>query len=823
MAGILIQREENGEFPHQRENQWYLDRHEKITASEISGILDCNIYESRYDILLRKLNPLKDISNSTMDWGIMFEPVAVEFYEFIKKTKVYSLGLVTHNKHKWLGASPDGILLSNKLLEIKCPKFRNVFGVPLYYWIQMQIQMEVCDIDECDYFACSFHEYKNIDDYNSDSGHKDIQGSLTYNSEIKYYKFTDSYMETVKRDKKWFHNNVRKLQEFHNKIVYYRNLPNGIEHLQRDTYKNLRLKRKCSLIKLPLNKKVKYDQSVIRWDNWVSATRIRNFMMDDPIIDYLESHSKPSEYYVNTFQKCIMAHGNIFETTIIKQITDKYPKDIITVANYQQAKSYDKHIETIECMKKGIPIIFQGVLHDYNYKLFGVPDLLIRSDWLNKIFGYQVIKKNHGSSFSPKFHYRVIEIKYTKLIMCADGKHLRNSNKNIAANKGQLYIYNKILGNIQKYISPKSYIIGKSWVYQQGQNIYNGSSLKRIAIVNFQKNDKFIRTKSAKAIKWIRNLNKHGHEWSLTPPSVSELNPNMCNVDDKWQKIKKLIAHDNNEITELWMCGINNRIIAEKNGIKNWRTHKKLTSVQLGITGDKLAATLQIFIDLNQDIDLFKKEQKKLIVPNKITSNMYDWRNKTTEFFVDFETIMPEITSDLENVFIFMIGVGIIIDGEWIFKCFIADKLNNKCEKQILLDFHLYIESFKGKKKLYHWGSAENYLYSGAINRHPKIIRKISLITEWSDLLTLFKCEPIICRGMLNFSLKSVVKAFYDNMFIETNYDTDVDNGLQAMVMAYECYKNNNVQSYIMSNIQTYNEIDCKVMWEIIEYLRKNL
>ena len=76
---------------------------------------------------------------------------------------------------------------------------------------------------------------------------------------------------------------------------------------------------------------------------------------------------------------------------------------------------------------------------------------------------------------------------------------------------------------------------------------------------------------------------------------------------------------------------------------------------------------------------------------------------------------------------------------------------------------------------------------------------------------------------MLNFSLKSVVKAFYDNMFIETNYDTDVDNGLQAMVMAYECYKNNNVNSYIMSNIQSYNEIDCKVMWEIIEYLRKNL
>jgi predicted RecB family nuclease len=134
----------------------------------------------------------------------------------------------------------------------------------------------------------------------------------------------------------------------------------------------------------------------------------------------------------------------------------------------------------------------------------------------------------------------------------------------------------------------------------------------------------------------------------------------------------------------------------------------------------------------------------------------------------------------------------------------------------------MYLESFDKKynKRLWHWGSAEDYLYRNAINRHTCIIKKINILTNWCDMLKLFKTEPIICRGMLNFSLKSVVKAFYDNMFIKTNYSSEVNNGLQAMVAAYECYKNDNATSYVMNCIKDYNEIDCKVMWEIIEYLR---
>lgn len=830
MALNLIKRENNGEFPEQKTDLWSKTRYNMITASEIASILDCNIYESSYDLLLRKLKPMEQISNHVLEWGIMFEPIAIEFYNFNKKEKVYPIGLVTHSKYPWLGASPDGVLLSGKLLEIKCPKFRKIGGkIPLYYWIQMQIQMEVCDIDTCDYFECEFYLYKDLQEYNDDIKNKKVQNILTYNNELKYYKFVQSHLETVKRDKQWFKNNLEKLKNFYDKIVYYRSLDNSIKQLRIDSRKCQKRKRSNSDDKInktikinKTNKISKIDNDFINWGNWISATRIRNYMIDDPIIDYLEKYYPVSNnQYINNFQSYIMKQGISFEENLIKKFIPKFSKYIVNVANYQQAKSYDKYIETIDYMKKGIPIIYQGVLHDYNKKLFGMPDLLIRSDWINKIFGCKVINNYNKSGMTANYHYRIFEIKFTSLHLCSDGKHLRNNNKTILANKGQTYIYNKILGSIQNYTPKKSYIIGKKWFYQQGQEYFEGDSFERVAHINFASNDKFIRSKTAKAIKWIRNLQNNGSSWTLYPPSVNELKPNMCNVDDKWQTVKKEIAFKNNDITELWMCGNIHREIGEKNGVTNWRTHIGLTSETLGMTGDKIASTLQLFIDMNQESNITDKDEEKLIVPNKIKSNLYNWRKtrSVNEFYIDFETIIPEIYN-AKNVIIFMIGVGVVIDNKWIFKCFISNGLKHSDEKKVLLDFHEYINSFNGIKRLWHWGSAENYLYTGAINRHTDIINKINILTNWCDMLKIFKAEPIICRGMLNFSLKSVVKAFYDNMFIETNYTTEVSNGLQAMVAAYECYKNNDVKSYIMNCIQEYNEIDCKVMWEIINYLR---
>ena len=192
------------------------------------------------------------------EWGNLFEPIALNLYEHITNVTVYSLGLVTHSKYNWIGASPDGLIMSGRLLEIKCPISRTIGKcIPLYYWIQMQIQMEVCNINVCDYFECDFYKYSNIDEYESDISKESnkhlldnsinfgtikpekssVENSLNNESEnITYYKIIDFYLKPVKRDKKWFACNIKKLKYFYDNMVYYRDISNGIYKFNIEIY-----------------------------------------------------------------------------------------------------------------------------------------------------------------------------------------------------------------------------------------------------------------------------------------------------------------------------------------------------------------------------------------------------------------------------------------------------------------------------------------------------------------------------------------------------------------------------------------------------------
>ena len=56
-----------------------------------------------------------------------------------------------------------------RLLEIKNVKSREIDGtVSKPYWIQTQVQMEVCDLNECDFLETKFIEYENYNSYVND-------------------------------------------------------------------------------------------------------------------------------------------------------------------------------------------------------------------------------------------------------------------------------------------------------------------------------------------------------------------------------------------------------------------------------------------------------------------------------------------------------------------------------------------------------------------------------------------------------------------------------------------------------------------------------
>lgn len=128
-----------------------------------------------------------------MHWGVKYEQVSVEYYEYIYKTKISDFGCIKHSTYDFIAASPDGIntletsLLYGRMLEIKNIVNRIIDGNPKHeYWVQMQLQMEVCKLNECDFLETKFVEYESYEDYISD-GNFNKTADNKYKGMIMYY------------------------------------------------------------------------------------------------------------------------------------------------------------------------------------------------------------------------------------------------------------------------------------------------------------------------------------------------------------------------------------------------------------------------------------------------------------------------------------------------------------------------------------------------------------------------------------------------------------------------------------------------------------
>lgn len=266
--------------PDQRTEEWYLSRYNMITASNAYKIFDSQA--SINSIIYEKCKPLDtskhDILNTgtAFHWGHKYEPLSVMYYESVYKTKIEDYGCIAHDKHLFLGASPDGINVDKKsylygrMLEIKNPVNRELNGIPKKeYWIQMQLQMEVCNLNECDFLETKFKEYEDKEEF-------DLDGNFTYteNGNLKgiimyfitngtyhyeyaplyiskedfniweiqtmdknkdkhwlqniYWKLDEVSCVLVLRNKFWFNNSVDKIQEIWKTIEHER--IHGYEH-----------------------------------------------------------------------------------------------------------------------------------------------------------------------------------------------------------------------------------------------------------------------------------------------------------------------------------------------------------------------------------------------------------------------------------------------------------------------------------------------------------------------------------------------------------------------------------------------------------------
>jgi putative phage-type endonuclease len=135
----------------QRSKQWHSIRQGYITSTEVAAVMGKDKYRTAEDILSAKLGTAKEYVVSTaMCTGISYEDTAVEQYvnNYSGQDVIWVTGIVTKGI---LAASPDFLIGTSGVGEVKCPQFALRKTVPSNHMYQIQTCMYVTNRTWCDY------------------------------------------------------------------------------------------------------------------------------------------------------------------------------------------------------------------------------------------------------------------------------------------------------------------------------------------------------------------------------------------------------------------------------------------------------------------------------------------------------------------------------------------------------------------------------------------------------------------------------------------------------------------------------------------------
>lgn len=181
----------------QRSPEWFEQRKGKVTGSSIGAILGLSPFSKPKDVMRRMVRDANGAEseftgNIATNYGQANEPVAVIDFMLETGLNVVETGFHTHPTHNWLGASPDGFIGDDAVIEIKCPfgkrdsnEFTSIKEQP-HYMAQVQYEMYCTGRNKC-----YFYQWSN-------------QGTL---------------LETVYFDDDFINSTLPKLKEFYDNYI----------------------------------------------------------------------------------------------------------------------------------------------------------------------------------------------------------------------------------------------------------------------------------------------------------------------------------------------------------------------------------------------------------------------------------------------------------------------------------------------------------------------------------------------------------------------------------------------------------------------------
>lgn len=152
----------------QGSKEWKAERAGKATASRIADVMaktKSGPAASRANYLAQLVaerltgEPSEGFVSAAMAHGTATEPEARNAYAFATDNDVVQVGFIPHPTIEWSGASPDGLVGDDGLVEIKCPNTATHIetlrgdGIDRKYLLQMQWQMACTGRKWCDFVS----------------------------------------------------------------------------------------------------------------------------------------------------------------------------------------------------------------------------------------------------------------------------------------------------------------------------------------------------------------------------------------------------------------------------------------------------------------------------------------------------------------------------------------------------------------------------------------------------------------------------------------------------------------------------------------------
>jgi len=204
----------------QRTKEWFAARVGLVTGSRVGAILGLAPYQTRKEVMramVREHHGAESefVGNVATVYGTNNEQNAIDdFHMFEDLGKIEEVGFIKHPEFDWLGASPDGFIGDDTVVEIKCPFSLRNEELPFFktaaeqphYYAQMQIELECSERTKCLFIQWTPAAYK-IEEVAYDGGWMDEnlpELAVFYKEFLKEIESPEKHLEPkikeIKRD-----------------------------------------------------------------------------------------------------------------------------------------------------------------------------------------------------------------------------------------------------------------------------------------------------------------------------------------------------------------------------------------------------------------------------------------------------------------------------------------------------------------------------------------------------------------------------------------------------------------------------------------------